>query len=117
MITSDPLRLEDFFRQEFVKLAQRGKDGFAIVDRAFRYIHVNERMAAFNGTSVEEQIGRTIQRVNPWTASVLEPFLARVIESGKPVIDSVAQVANLSKGEIPELGYWLINCYPLMSGD
>ncbi len=116
--TSDgPFSGEDFFRDEFARLAQLGKDGLFILDPALRYVQVNERMAAINGASVAEHAGRTLQEVNPDTAAELEPLVRRVIERGAPVEEFETEVSLATPDDTPAPGWWLISCYPLMSGD
>ena len=39
--------------------------GLGFVDRDFRVIHVNEMLAAVNGSTVEEQIGKTVAESVP----------------------------------------------------
>ena len=46
--------------------------GFAFQDRKFRFVRLNDEMAAINGASVEDHIGRTV----PAVASLLRRGLA-----------------------------------------
>jgi PAS domain-containing protein len=39
--------------------------GFGFVDRDFRFVRLNERLAATNGLTVKRQLGRTVADVLP----------------------------------------------------
>lgn len=59
--------------------------GFALVDTELRYARINNALAAINGRSVDDHIGRTVRDVLGNSADVLEPLLRRVVETGEPV--------------------------------
>lgn len=59
--------------------------GLCFVDTALRYVSVNEKLAAMNGLSVEEHLGRTVCEAVPVLVDFSEPYLRRVIETGEPV--------------------------------
>ena len=62
--------------------------GFAFVDRDFRFVRINDSLAAINGVPPSAHIGRTVQDVVSaaiWAA--LEPAYRHVIESGEAVIN------------------------------
>jgi len=60
--------------------------GLCYLDRDLRYIQINNWLAAFNGQSVEEHIGRKVREVLP-KATHIESQLLGVLKSGKPVIN------------------------------
>ena len=85
--------------------------GFAFVSPQFRYIRINDSLAAMNGVPAEAHIGRTIEEVVPQIWPVVEPLLRRILDTGEPV-------TNLElEGETPahpgEKRYWLANYYPV----
>src|SRR3954452_16120925 len=43
----------------------RSPVGMAVLDAELRYVHVNAALAAINGLSVEEHIGRSIDEILP----------------------------------------------------
>jgi hypothetical protein len=62
--------------------------GVAFVDRALRYLGVNDALAAMNGVAAVAHEGRPLRDVIPLPAfAALEPLLRGVHETGEPVID------------------------------
>ena len=61
--------------------------GLALVDKDLRFVHVNDHLAAINGISASEQIGRTVREVLPFLADRLEPLYRSVLETGVPIRD------------------------------
>jgi PAS domain S-box-containing protein len=62
--------------------------GIALLDLEFRYIRVNEGIAAITGLSVEEHVGRDVREVLPQVAEIIVPPMKRVIETGEPVLST-----------------------------
>ncbi len=60
--------------------------GLCYIDTKLRYVHINEWLAAINGLSVEQHLGRMIGEVVPQVASGVEAQLRHVIESGEPIL-------------------------------
>ncbi|MCF8206718.1 MAG: PAS domain-containing protein [Methylotenera sp.] len=58
--------------------------GKAVLDRRLRYVFINRTLARFNGLSVDEHLGRTVQEVLPQAYPALEPLLAQVLDTGMP---------------------------------
>ncbi|HEX6505321.1 MAG TPA: PAS domain S-box protein [Terriglobales bacterium] len=87
--------------------------GLGLVDRNFRYLRVNERLATINGLSVAEHLGKSVDEVVPQAAPVLKSLLQDVIASGEPVLDRELKVPRTAGGE----GYFLISYFPLKSTD
>ncbi|MGZ7080491.1 MAG: PAS domain S-box protein, partial [Thermoanaerobaculia bacterium] len=88
--------------------------GFAFVDREFRYVRVNEMLAAINGRSVEEHLGRTVVEVVPDLWPQIGSVYDRVLKTGEPVMN-----IELS-GETPaypeQVHDWLTSFYPVRLG-
>ena len=61
--------------------------GLCCFDTQLRYLDINESLAAFNGLSVEEHIGRSISELFPELAAAIEPQLRHVIETGKSIVE------------------------------
>jgi PAS domain S-box-containing protein len=61
--------------------------GFGVVDRDFRIIRINKMLAAAQGSSVQDQIGRTVAEVVPMVWSKLESTFRRVLETGEAVVN------------------------------
>ncbi len=60
--------------------------GFCTFDLKFRYLFVNEWLAALNGLSAEDHLGRTIHQVIPHVAAGVEAQLRQVIDTGEPIV-------------------------------
>ena len=56
--------------------------GIGFVDRECRLVRLNEMLAQFSGSSVEEQLGRRIADVVPAIWSQIEPAFRRALDTG-----------------------------------
>ena len=62
--------------------------GILFVDREFRYVRVNEKIAAIHGSAtVSEHLGHTVAEIVPALWAQLEPAYRSVLETGDPVVD------------------------------
>ena len=66
--------------------------GLCHFDTDLRYRHINDWLAALNGLSVEDHLGRSIGEVLPHIAAGIELQLRHVIETGEPIIASTVDV-------------------------
>lgn len=57
--------------------------GKAVLDRAHRYVLINETLASFNGRSIKDHIGHTVAEVLPEAYPSLKPHLDQVILQGR----------------------------------
>jgi PAS domain S-box-containing protein len=90
--------------------------GLAFMDTSFRYVRVNEALAAINGLPSEEHVGRTLRDVlGEDLASEIEPLHRQVLESGEPILDRyVEQALPAAPSEIRN---WLVGYYPVLDAD
>jgi PAS domain S-box-containing protein len=73
--------------------------GLALFDRELRYVRISDKLAAINGGTAAEIVGRTLREVVPDLADALEPVLYGVLETGEPVIDGeVSGVTDAAPG-------------------
>lgn len=70
---------------EIENLYRTTPNGLCLLDRNLCYVRLNDRLAAFTGKPVEDQIGRNICDVNPELADQVEPICRKVLETGQPV--------------------------------
>jgi PAS domain S-box-containing protein len=84
--------------------------GFAFVDREFRIVRMNEKLAEVNGFPLHEQIGRTVAEVAPDVWSQMEDVYRRVLETGEAVIN--LEVERRRNGEEGSR-FWLASYYPV----
>jgi PAS domain S-box-containing protein len=59
--------------------------GLSMVDREFRFLRINPCLAALNGFTVEEHVGRLLPDLLPELWPTLEPLYQRVRDTGEPV--------------------------------
>ena len=60
--------------------------GMVITDAEGRFVRVNEALAAINGISVEDHVGKRLRELLPVVADHVEPLLEEVWRTGKPVM-------------------------------
>jgi len=84
--------------------------GLGFVDREFRILRVNSMLAAVNGGTVEEQLGRKVSEVVPEIWPDLEP-LYRAVLDGTPVTNQ--EVSGETAADPGQLHHWLVNLYPV----
>ena len=71
--------------------------GLCYLDTKLRYVFVNEWLAAINGLSVKEHLGRPISEVPPDVAAGVEAQLRRVIETGEPVVGGTVKAETAAE--------------------
>jgi signal transduction histidine kinase len=61
--------------------------GLCLLDHNLRYLRINERLAAMNGRSVEDHLGRALRDVLPDLADRVEAVGRRVLANREPVLN------------------------------
>jgi PAS domain S-box-containing protein len=90
--------------------------GFGFVSRDFRYLRVNETLAAINGVSVQRHIHRRVADVVPELWSQIEPLYRHVLETGEAIVN--VEMVGEAAGASGQMRYWLISYYPVqVNGD
>ena len=74
--------------------------GLCYLDRQLRYVNINEWLAALNGLSVEEHLGRSISELFPEIAREVEAQLFHVLETGEPLLEGVVSAETPSQPNI-----------------
>jgi PAS domain S-box-containing protein len=54
--------------------------GLCFLDCNLRYVSINRRLAAMNGSPVESYLGRTVQEMIPTVFNAMEPYLLRALQ-------------------------------------
>jgi PAS domain S-box-containing protein len=86
--------------------------GLLFLDREYRYVRVNEIVAALDGAAtVDEHLGRTLAEVAPALWPQLEPHCRKVLETGQPVLN--VELSGQSLVDPGKAHYWLDNIYPV----
>ncbi|HEU5277921.1 MAG TPA: GAF domain-containing protein [Gaiellaceae bacterium] len=87
--------------------------GLAFMDTAFRYVRVNEALAALNGVPAEEHFGRTLRDVlGDELADEIEPLHRQVLETGEPLLDLSVERALPARPR--DTRTWLVSYYPVL---
>ena len=87
--------------------------GLCLIDADLRFVRINERLAAINGTSVAEHIGKTVGEVLPNLAPRLERLYGGVIDSGEAVLE--LEIRGSTPANPDEERVWLVSHYPVKS--
>ncbi len=85
--------------------------GLCVVDRDYRVVRLNETLAAVNGSTVAEQLGRTLAARLPELWPQLEPLYRGVLDRGETVVD--VAVDGPSAASAGETHHWLSSLYPV----
>jgi diguanylate cyclase (GGDEF)-like protein/PAS domain S-box-containing protein len=96
-------------------LLSKAPVGFGFVDRDFRLIRLNETLAAVNGSTVAEQLGKTLATAAPQLRLQLEPLCQSVLDTGDAVLD--AEVDGGSSLDPERTCHWLTSYYPVALDD
>ena len=89
--------------------------GLCVFDLDLRFLHINNWLAAMNGVSIEEHLGRSIREVLPTAAAGIESQLHQVIDTGKPIVGGTIQAETRARPGIRST--FQHNYYPLESDD
>jgi len=87
--------------------------GVGFVDRSFRYVHVNDTLAAISGPPAREHIGRTVAEVVPALWPEIEPNYRRVLDTGEPVLN--VEITGTTAAA-PTIRYFAATFYPVTRG-
>ncbi|MEM6426226.1 MAG: chemotaxis protein CheB [Cyanobacteria bacterium P01_D01_bin.128] len=93
------------------RLYESSPAGLCLLDGQLKYIKINPALAAINGASVEEHLGKTIYEVAPDVAKNVEPLLRQVIETRKPIVN--VEIHGMTPAEPGVERHWLASYYPV----
>lgn len=85
--------------------------GFALIDKSFRYMKINESFSLVNGRNVEDHLGKTIREMIPDIALYVEEVVREVFQTGQSIL-SVPIKGNLRADPFTETS-GLISYYPV----
>ena len=85
--------------------------GFGFVDLEFRFIHLNEMLAAMSGSCVADLIGRTVAETVPDIWPQVEKVYRHVLEQDEAVIN--IEVSGETLADAGNRHHWLASYYPV----
>jgi PAS domain S-box-containing protein len=85
--------------------------GLAFVDKDMRFIRVNDSLAAMNGPSAQDHLGKTVREMVPALAAKVEPMLRKVFATGEPISD--LQVTGETPSQPGLCRQWLESFFPI----
>ncbi|MBD2074215.1 PAS domain S-box protein [Phormidium sp. FACHB-592] len=99
----------------FFSAASSAKIGLCIHDQKLRFVQINEALAAINGHSVADHLGRTTTELLPELAATVTPLHEQVLTTGQPIIDLEMTTELPSHPGVTR--YWLASYFPILSSD
>ena len=96
-------------------LVARAPIGFAIVDRDYRLVRLNQTLATIDGTTVAEMLGKTVPDAAPHLWPQVEPIYRRLFATGEAVID--VEVAGPSPIDPSMISSLLTSYFPISLHD
>lgn len=87
--------------------------GFALMDRDLRFVRINRELAAMNGPSPAEHVGRFVFDVVPDVRGSAEQALRSVLETGEPLRD--VEVVGSTAADPGVEHVWLESFFPVRS--
>ena len=106
-------RLHRYIRQKLVEIEQvyrYSPVGLVLMNKDYRFVRINERMAEINGLPVEAHIGRTLREVLPDLADRLLELYRPVYERGEPVLN--VEIRGRTPKDPDTDRYYLANFFP-----
>ncbi len=85
--------------------------GLSYLDRELRYLRVNEQMAAINGFSAAEHLGKRGPELMPDLEETLIPTLREVLARGEPRLN--LEVSGETPAHPGEVRHWQVSHYPV----
>jgi PAS domain S-box-containing protein len=89
--------------------------GLSLVDRDLRYLRINERLAALNGLSVDDHIGKLQEEILPEAHEAVHQIQRKVLETGEPEFG--LEVSTQTPAEPGKTRDFILDVYPVRSGD
>lgn len=97
--------------EEVEELYLSSPGAMGLVDRNFRFLRANPKLAQISGFDSTEIIGRNIAEVLPDLSAVVLGSIRKVFETGEPVLRSVLRGASGTDPETQRV--WEVDWYPL----
>jgi PAS domain S-box-containing protein len=89
--------------------------GLCFIDRDFRYVMINQYLAAINGKPVDAHIGQTLSDVLGELGSAVEDIYRQVFESGQALLN--IELSGASPADPQRIEHWLVSYHPVRADD
>lgn len=89
--------------------------GICFLSPDYRYLRINEALAAMNGLPVAAHLGRNVHDVLPELAQIVEPIFKHALMSGEPIVD--LEINEEHPDEQRERRIWRASYYPVRLSD
>ena len=100
---------------ELTALYDSAPIGLAFFSRDYRYLRINDELAAINGVPVEEHVGRTVREVLSDQAPDVEPIIDRIFATGESMRD--LEITGETPQQPGVMRHWLAGFYPVKDHD
>jgi len=88
--------------------------GLGFFDRDGCTVHINDALATANGSTVENEIGRSIAESVPEIWAQIKPIFNSVLDHDESVLN--VEVSAAVAGDLERIRYWLSSYYPVHVG-
>ena len=85
--------------------------GLCVIDRNFRWVRINERLAEINGFSPAAHIGRSVRELLPGLVDKAEPMLRKIFETGEPLRN--VELIGETPAQPGRTRVWIESFFPL----
>lgn len=85
--------------------------GLSLMDRDMRWIRINESLAAINGFSVQDHIGKRFEELLPDLENKLESTYMGIFKTGDPVLN--LEIAGETPAFPGNTRHWIADFYPV----
>ncbi|MEM0935343.1 MAG: chemotaxis protein CheB [Pseudomonadota bacterium] len=99
---------------EIEELYRVSPQAMALVDRDYRFLRVNQRMAEIDGIGIDDHFGKSIGEVMPRLQDQMAGPVAHVLETGEPVLDR--RVSGHTQAHPEDERVWEVDWYPILDG-
>ncbi len=89
--------------------------GFGFVSLDYKFLQVNNALAAMNSVSPRDLLDRRLSEVLPDLAEVVEPQYDHVVKHGEPVVDY--EISGYTPDNPERLRHWFYNFFPVRNTD
>ncbi len=99
----------------FFNAASSARIGLCIHDQNLRFVQINEALAAMNGRSMADHLGKTTTELLPELAATVNPLHEQVLATGQPIID--LEITAEVPSQLGVTRYWLASYFPIFCSD